>query len=108
MVINLTRENVAETIQNSKVLVIDFWATWCGPCKMFGPIFERVAGAFANQPDVVFAKSDINAQPQIAQHFGVRSVPTLVVIKGGQVIHNQAGGPDAQSLMGLVNRALSA
>ena len=108
MVINLTRENVAQTIQGNKVTVIDFWATWCGPCKMFGPIFDKVAESFDGQPDVAFCKAEISGQPDIANHFQVRSVPTIIVIKGGQVVHSQAGGPDAQTLTAIVQRALTA
>jgi thioredoxin 1 len=107
MVITLTRENVQQTIENHKVVVIDFWATWCGPCKMFGPIFERVAQAFAQVPQVAFCKAEIGQQQAMANHFGVKSVPTIVIIKDKQVVHNQAGGPDAQSLSGMVNQALA-
>lgn len=107
MVINLTKENADQVLDGYSVVVIDFWATWCGPCKMFGPIFERIAASFANTAGVAFCKSDIDGQPLLAQHFGVRSVPTVVVLKNRQVLYNQAGGPNAQTLSGLVEQALA-
>ncbi len=70
------------------IVLIDFWAGWCGPCRRFAPVFEKVSEA---NPDVVFAKVDTEAEPELAQMYGVRSIPTLVAYRDGVPVHSQAG-----------------
>lgn len=83
----LTSEQHDSTVAEGIVL-IDFWADWCGPCKRFAPVYEAVSEA---NPDVVFAKVDTEAEPELAQMYGVRSIPTLVAYRDGIPVHSQAG-----------------
>ncbi len=76
--INLTQENFEETINNNDIVILDFWAEWCGPCKLFGPIFEE---ASARHPDVVFAKVDTEQEQELAGYFQVRSIPMVVAFR---------------------------
>jgi thioredoxin 1 len=90
--LTLTRENHDETIKDGIVL-IDFWAAWCGPCRMFGPVFERVS---AKNQDAVFAKVDTEDQPELAGMYAVTSIPTLVVYRDGIPVFGQPGAlPEA-------------
>jgi thioredoxin 1 len=90
---DLTEENVDEAIKNNKTLLIDFWAEWCAPCKTFAPVFEQ---ASEKHPNIAFASCDTVAQQRLAGMFGIRSIPTLVVIKEQILIFQQAGAlPEA-------------
>ena len=86
--IDLTTKNFNETLDNNEIVIIDFWAEWCGPCRQFAPIFERVAEKY---PDIVFAKVNTEEQPAIASQFGIYSIPTLMVSRDGIILMNQAG-----------------
>ena len=86
--IDLTTKNFNETLDNNEIVIIDFWAEWCGPCKQFAPIFEKVA---QDNPDIVFAKVNTEEQHAIADQFAIRSIPTLMVSRDGIILLNQAG-----------------
>jgi thioredoxin 1 len=86
--IELTKENFNETIENNDTVVVDFWAPWCGPCKMFAPTFEAVA---EENPNVVFAKLNTEEQQELAASFNIRSIPTLMVFREKVIIFTQAG-----------------
>ena len=86
--VNITDENIEQLIEDSELLVIDFWAAWCGPCKMFGPIFEKVSEKF---DDVVFAKCDTEAAQDVAAAFGIRSIPTLAVFREKILLFKESG-----------------
>jgi thioredoxin 2 len=82
--------------QNSIPVVVDFWAEWCGPCKMMAPVFARTASEF--EPAVRFLKLDTEAAPDIAAKYNIRSIPTLILFSGGAVVAQRAGAIDGQTL----------
>lgn len=100
--INLTKENLESTILNNDMVIIDFWAEWCGPCKMFGPIFEE---ASERHPDVVFAKVDTEQEQELAAYFKVRSIPMVVAFREQIGIFQQPGllqGPQLDEVLGKI------
>ena len=91
-VTQLTQNNIEETINNNDIVVIDFWATWCGPCQTFKPIFEE---ASERHPDATFASCNTEEQAELAAMFQIRSIPTLVVFREGVGVFSQPGMLDA-------------
>lgn len=96
----LNQANFEETINSGKTVLVDFFATWCGPCKMLAPIFERVAEANADK--AVFAKVDIDEVPEMAERFNVQTVPTIIALKGGEIVHQSSGIMNEPALKALV------
>lgn len=87
-VLELTKANIKEVVEKNQLVIIDFWATWCAPCRRFGPIFEAVA---LKHPDIVFAKVNTENEVELADNFEIKSIPTLAVIKEGDIIFMQPG-----------------
>ncbi|MBX2967551.1 MAG: thioredoxin [Cyclobacteriaceae bacterium] len=87
--IELTDSTFEQTIKSDKPVLVDFWAEWCGPCKMIGPVVEELAGEYEGK--AVVAKLNVDENPETAAKFGIRSIPTLLVFKGGQVVDKQIG-----------------
>ncbi len=83
------------------LVLIDFWAAWCGPCRQFGPVFERVS---EKNPDAVFAKVDTEAEPALAEKYGVRSIPTLVIYRDGIPVFGQPGALPEAALEDLIQQ----
>lgn len=98
----LTKENFDEVVGGDGLVLIDFWASWCGPCRMFAPVFER---ASQQHPDVVFGKVDTEAQPELAGAFGISSIPTLMVIRDKVVLYAQPGALPQAALEELISKA---
>jgi len=103
-VIELTKDNLNEVIDNNTVVIVDFWAEWCGPCKSFAPTFEAAAKDSENE-NVVFAKVNTEEQQELGSMFQIRSIPTLMVFKEQVVVFSQAGALPASALTELVKNA---
>ena len=102
--IHATTENFEKIASTNEIVVVDFWATWCGPCRSFGPIFEKVSEKY---PEIPFVKVDIDKSNEIVAAAQIQAVPTVMVIKRGEVIYRQAGALLASDLEDLVEQAKS-
>lgn len=114
--IELTEATFEQTVTGSDIVLVDWWASWCGPCRMFAPVFEAAA---AEHEDIVFAKVDTEAEQHLAAQAGIRSIPTLMAFRDGVLVFSQPGALPPAALteliaqvraldMGEVNRALTA
>ncbi|MCH9718770.1 MAG: thioredoxin [Actinomycetia bacterium] len=99
--IALAAENFTETVEGNDIVLIDFWAEWCGPCRTFGPVFEKVSEDF---PGVIFAKVNTEEEQTLAGSFGISSIPTLMAIRENVVLYAQAGALPEQALRELVEK----
>ncbi|WP_424210840.1 thioredoxin [Streptomyces sp. BI20] len=100
--VELTKENFDTTVSENPFVLIDFWAEWCGPCRQFGPVYEK---ASAEHPDLVFAKVDTEAQPELAAAFEIRSIPTLMIVRDRVAIFAQPGALPANALEDVIGQA---
>jgi len=100
--VELTGENFESVVGSADMVLVDFWASWCGPCRMFGPIFESASERY---PDAVFGKVDTDAQTDLAQAFGISSIPTLMVIRDNVVLYAQPGALPEAALEELITKA---
>ena len=104
-VISINGEKFEALINNNEIVFIDFWASWCAPCKQFAHVYERVAGSYKN---IYFAKVNIEEESELADIFQIRSIPHLMVFKQGIVIYSEAGSMPESTLKELVEQALAA
>ena len=98
--VDLTESSFADTIKQSPIVFVDFWAQWCGPCRSFAPVYEKAALA---NTDIVFAKVDTEAEQGLAGSFQISSIPTLMAIRDGVVLYSQAGALPQEGLDNLIS-----
>lgn len=100
-VLKITKDNFQQEVMNSdKPVLLDFWASWCGPCRMVGPTVEQVAQEALNKAKV--GKINVDEEPELAQTFNVMSIPTLVVIKNGKIVKNSVGVKSKQAILSMI------
>ncbi|WP_030607213.1 thioredoxin [Streptomyces achromogenes] len=100
--VELTKENFDETVSGNEFVLIDFWASWCGPCRSFAPVYEKAA---EDNPDLVFGKVDTEAQPELAAAFEIQSIPTLMIVRDQVAVYAQPGALPAPALEDLIKQA---
>jgi thioredoxin len=102
--VELTKDNFEQTVNGNPIVIVDFWAPWCGPCRGFAPVFEKASEA---HPDVVFAKVNSDEQQELAGAFNIRSIPTLMVFREKVILFQQAGALPGQALDQVLTQAKS-
>ena len=99
--VNLSEANFSETIENNNIVIIDFWAPWCGPCKQFGPIYEKTAEQY---PDIVFGKVNTEVEQALGGHFQIRSIPTTIILKENIAVFQQSGVMPEEGLKDVIRQ----
>jgi thioredoxin 1 len=99
--VEITQQNFKQNVEKDGIVLIDWWAPWCGPCRTFGPTYEKVAG---KHPDITFGKVDTEAQPELAGSFEIRSIPTLMILRDKVLLFSQAGALPEAALEDLIKQ----
>ena len=100
--LEVTKDNFSSTVDGNDLVVVDFWAPWCGPCQSFGPVYEQIS---EKHDDVVFAKVNTEAEQELAAHFQIRSIPTLMILKEQVVVFAQPGALPGSALEDIIGKA---
>jgi thioredoxin len=100
--INLTKDNFDQTVADNPMVIVDFWAPWCAPCRFFSPVYEEASGQY---PGVVFAKVNTEEEQELAGMFGIRSIPTLMILREKVILYSEPGALPAAQLKGLIDQA---
>ncbi len=98
---NLTTQDFNDTIEGNGIVLVDFWAAWCGPCRAFAPVYDELS---AQHPDIVFAKVDTEAEPELAQAFQIMSIPTLMAFRDQVLLYAQPGALPRQALAEIISQ----
>lgn len=106
MALELNAQNFADTVKNNEVVVVDFWAPWCGPCRMIAPIIEELSEEYKDK-GVVVGKVNTDEAPEIAGQFGIRSIPTVIFFKNGEAVDAMIGAAPKQMYVEKINALLS-
>ncbi len=101
----LTDRTFDEALKNDKILVVDFWATWCAPCRFLSPVIEELAGEYAGK--ISFGKVDVDENPQVSAKFDIRSIPTVIMFKNGKIVDTSIGAVPKQMLEAKLKRLLN-
>lgn len=104
MALAITKDNFEQTIASDKLVVIDFWAEWCGPCRQIAPIVEELAAEYEGR--AIIAKCDVEANDDITMKYGIRNIPTIIFLKGGEVVDKQVGGASKDALKAKIDKAI--
>ena len=99
--LELTKDNFEDTITKNDIVIVDFWAPWCGPCRGFAPVYEQ---ASETHTDVVFAKVNTDVEQELAGHFAIRSIPTIMIFRDKVILFSQGGALPAQGLESLIEQ----
>lgn len=103
-VVEITDSNFEEITKTEKPVIIDFWAEWCGPCKMVGPVVEEIANEYGDK--AIIGKLDVDSNPNISMQFGIRNIPTILYLKNGEIVDKQVGFAPKNVLAGKLDKQL--
>lgn len=103
-IIHLTKENFDSNVEDKNLVVLDFWAEWCGPCKTFSPVFEQVSERY---PQAIFGKIDVEEQSELAADFNIRAIPTIMILRQNVVVFAESSVLPASGLCTLIDQALA-